>query len=370
MLKTLEFVSLKIPFKLSFKHNSAERKETQTLIIIADDGIFKGYGEGCPREYVTNESMLTANNFFSKVKSIIIEEICDLDSLVLFKNKNAPDIEKNHAAWCAIEIALLDLFAKQKHCSVEKLLKRNELSGEFKYTAVVGDGSVKYFTEIVRQHLKLGFNDFKLKISGNAEIDYEKIAILKDLCSSCTIRLDANNVWENTADVVRYINRLPFPISALEEPLQDKKLDSLIALSKEIKTPIILDECFNHFDDLQKIALYKEAFIINLRVSKMGGIINSLRIADFCVENGIAVNIGAQVGETSILTRAALFIANAISPHYIGLEGGYGTFLLQNDLVEKPLMFGEGGVMDPKVLLDHEVNGLQLNVLGDNLKLR
>ncbi len=360
MLRTLEIVDLKIPFKLNFKHNAAERKETQSVIAIAADGTYKGYGEGCPREYVTNESLATANIFFSKIKSAIVEEIGNLESLLLFKNKNERSVEQNPAAWCAIEIALLDLFAKQKGCSIEKLLNRNELSGEFQYTAVIGDGSVKYFGEIVEQHLQLGFHDFKIKVSGNAVIDYEKIVVLKSLCPTCTLRLDANNVWENHVDVVRYINGLPCEIKGLEEPLQDKNIDSLIALSKEISTPIILDESFKSFGDLEKTVKHKEAFIVNLRVSKMGGILNSLRIADFCLQEEMSVIVGAQVGETSILTRAALCVASALKPKYVGLEGAYGTFLLEKDIVEKPLMFGEGGILKPDQFLDREVNGLQL----------
>lgn len=362
MVKTLYLVNLKIPFRLNFKHNSAERKETEAIIVIAGDGIYKGTGEGCPRKYVTAESPATAAVFFDTIKDSIVKEVHDIASLKLFHECNISSIKNNHAAWCAIELALIDLFAKQKLCSAEKLLNVPELDGEFKYTGVIGDGDLEYFTGIAKKHLQMGFTDFKIKISGDATTDYKKISVLKELCRECAIRLDANNCWDTIQRVVDYVNTLPCEIIGLEEPLADKNIDSLIELSPKIKTPIILDESFTRFEELKKIKQHKEHFIINLRVSKMGGIINSLQIVEFCKKEGIRIIIGAQVGETSILTRAALLIANAIKPNYIGLEGGYGTLLLEHDIVDKPLMFSECGILKPHDILNKEVNGFQLKI--------
>ena len=46
-----------IPFKVAFKHASAERRETQSLWVEARSGDRLGIGEGCPREYVTRETV-------------------------------------------------------------------------------------------------------------------------------------------------------------------------------------------------------------------------------------------------------------------------------------------------------------------------
>ncbi len=367
MIKSLELINLKIPFRLSFKHNSAERKVTQSIIVKANDGTNYGYGEGCPREYVTGESIATATHFFEQIKNNVIKEVSDIESLKLFLNEKSTLIRNNHAAWCAIELALIDLIAKRNYCSAEKLLNLPELTGEYKYTAVIGDGSVEYFTEVAKRHLQMGFNDFKIKISGAKETDHEKLSILKKINNNCTIRLDANNTWENIAAVVDYMKGIHCEIIGLEEPLKNKNLDELISLAEKINTPIILDESFNHVDDLKKIARHKKHFIINLRVSKMGGLLNSLQIAEFCAKEKIPVIIGAQVGETSILTRAGLLMASVLKSDCIGLEGGYGTLLLEHDIAEPSLTFGKAGIIDPEKLLDATINGFQLNITDFNL---
>jgi L-alanine-DL-glutamate epimerase-like enolase superfamily enzyme len=72
---------------------------------------------------------------------------------------------------------------------------------------------------------------------------------------------------------------------------------------------------------------------INLRVSKHGGLIRTLDLLRAAQNRGLDVIIGAQVGETSILARAALSVA-AIVPRLRGFEAGYGTWLLQFDVTE------------------------------------
>ena len=61
---------------------------------------------------------------------------------------------------------------------------------------------------------------------------------------------------------------------------------------------------------------------------------------------GIGVIVGAQVGETSLLTRAALTVARAAGDALVAQEGAFGTFLLERDVCDPPLMFGAGGVLD------------------------
>jgi len=51
------------------------------------------------------------------------------------------------------------------------------------------------------------------------------------------------------------------------------------------------------------------------------------------------------VGETSILTRAALTIANSYRDIVIAQEGAFGTHLLEKDICEPSIMFGAGGIL-------------------------
>lgn len=367
MVSKLSFVNLSIPFRVQFEHNSAVRNKTQSVLIVAEGINNTGYGEGCPREYVTNESIETAHVFFKKNKSQIMLSISDLDSLLIFRAENKETIKKNPACWCAIEMALLDLFAKEKQVSIERLLKCKELEGPFQYTAVIGGGNMEYFTAIAQRHFQLNFLDYKIKISGNVDEDYPKIKYLKELNPNFRIRIDANNLWETPVEVIQYCKNLPFPIVGLEEPLKNKNISILAKIYEETRISIILDESFLYLNDLDAVSRYKDSFILNLRVSKMGGILNCLQIAKRIQALKIPVIVGAQVGESSLLTRAALLIRQELKEYCIGMEGAYGTLLLEDDITNKSIIFRDGGNLNVHSQLDKDKYGLQLSIEKDKI---
>jgi L-Ala-D/L-Glu epimerase len=362
MIKSIEIINLSIPFLKSFKHNTASRTVTQSIIVIVGDGTTKGYGEGCPREYVTNETVSSAFSFFESIKNLLQNEVIDLVSLEHFRTKHTLAILKNPSAWCAVELAVLDLLAKQNKCSIEKLLGKLEISGAFKYSAIIGDENFDTFVENVQLYTQMGFSDYKIKISGNAKADYEKLNFINQTNAAYTIRVDGNNLWKNATDVLDYIKGLPCTITAIEEPLEEKNISALKKLARTIEIPIILDESFCNIKDVEQVLDEKKLLILNLRVSKNGGLLNAFKLSDVCLKEGVKVIIGAQVGETSILTRAGISVANVLKPNYIAQEGGFGTKLLLTDIVSKPLMFGDDGILRAEELLSKEKFGLELDI--------
>ena len=77
----------------------------------------------------------------------------------------------------------------------------------------------------------------------------------------------------------------------------------------------------------------------------MGGLIRSLNIVEKARKLGIGLIIGAQVGETSLLTRAGLVVANVARDILVAQEGAFGTYLLEQDICDAPLMFGKSGIL-------------------------
>ena len=110
-------------------------------------------------------------------------------------------------------------------------------------------------------------------------------------------------------------------------------------------------------------------WIVNLRVSKMGGVLRSIEVAREAEQRGIGIIVGAQVGETSILTRAALAVANICRDGHVALEGAIGTYLLQRDLNSRSLMFGPGGELVSGNVLDAACPGLGLDIDDNALVL-
>jgi L-alanine-DL-glutamate epimerase-like enolase superfamily enzyme len=354
---------LAIPFNVAFRHASAERDATQTLWVEAraPDGT-TGFGEGCPREYVTAESLDSANAFVREHASAWREQVADLATLRAWIERHRDDIDRNPAAWSAVEIALLDLLGRLEGKSVEAVLGLPELAGRFEYTAVLGDSSPKGFDAQLAHYLKAGFGRFKIKLSGDGKRDLAKARTLGAAgILGAAVRADANNLWKDAAEAISALAALEFPFFALEEPLRAGDIAGMERIAAERRARIILDESLLRAGQLGQLDGAADRWIVNLRVSKMGGLLRSLDLVREARRRGLSVIVGAHVGETSLLTRAALIVAANARDILVGQEGAFGTHLLTRDVVEPPLMFGARGVLDvAKLKLDGAGFGLSI----------
>jgi L-alanine-DL-glutamate epimerase-like enolase superfamily enzyme len=197
------------------------------------------------------------------------------------------------------------------------------------------------------RYWQVGFRDFKVKLSGSFERDRDKMAVFgKWPENSVRVRADANNLWRDAEEAVRALSRLGYPFVAVEEPIGKDLHAELPRIAQALGCAIILDESFVRREQLSLLGEPRSQWLINVRVSKMGGLIRSLQVTGAARACGIRVIVGAQVGETSLLTRAALTVARAADDALAGQEGAFGTFLLERDMCDPPLMFGAGGVLE------------------------
>lgn len=339
---------LSIPFRVAFKHASAERAATQAIWVelVTQNGVI-GFGEGCPREYVSAETVETALEFVGRYQTEWLECIRSISALERWISDHGPEIDANPAAWTAVELAMLDALGKSRSCSLEVLLRQDELAGCFQYTAVLGDADPDAFQRQLAQYLKAGFRTFKVKLSGDANRDLAKVHALKAAgVAPGAVRADANNLWRNADSAIEHLCSLNFSFFAIEEPLGAGDFAGLGKVAEALATRIILDESLLREAQLQLCEGPAGRWIVNLRVSKMGGVIRSLRFLKVVRERGLSVIVGAHVGETSVLARAALTVARSASDILVAQEGAFGTHLLVSDVAEPPLMFGGGGVID------------------------
>jgi L-alanine-DL-glutamate epimerase-like enolase superfamily enzyme len=189
--------------------------------------------------------------------------------------------------------------------------------------------------------------DFKLKLSGDLERDRAKMAIMRGLdAESVRVRVDANNLWNDADEAIGFLRSLDYPFFAIEEPLGPNQYDQLAHMSDALGCPIILDESLLRVEQLTALADPPTRWLINVRVSKMGGLLRSLSVVDAARRSILGLIVGAQVGETSLLTRAALTVARAAGDTLVAHEGAFGTRLLVHDVCDPPLMFGQDGVLD------------------------
>ncbi|HYD82624.1 MAG TPA: enolase C-terminal domain-like protein, partial [Opitutus sp.] len=128
---------------------------------------------------------------------------------------------------------------------------------------------------------------------------------------------------------------------------------------------IILDESMLRAEQLRELAADAKRWILNVRVSKMGGLVRTLELLGEAKRRGIRVIVGAHVGESSVLTRAALTAASAARDVLVAQEGAFGTHLLARDVVDDSLMFGAGGVLQMEQTGISGASGFGLTIAAD-----
>ncbi len=352
-----------VPFKVVFRHASASRDRAENLIVAARANGCVGYGEGCPRDYVSGETVSSGVRFIRAHRDALIRDVSDVPSLRAWTAGHADAIDQNPAAFCALETAVLDLLGRASGKCLEKLLGMEARRTTFKYSAVLGNAPHPAYLWQLRRYRKRRFTDFKVKLSGDERRDARKVGALA--ATAERIRVDANNLWTSADDCIRHLATLPGKVFAVEEPLAPGDLEGFRTVGEATGTRIVLDESLLRAEQLASLT-DPERWIANIRVSKMGGILRSMALAEQASNLGIGVIVGCQVGETSLLTRAAMPVMQAAGSNLVAAEGAFGTYLLRQDLTAPCLMFGDGGGLDPSEIPG--APGFGLTVAEDRLE--
>lgn len=350
-IASLSARELVIPFNGVFRHAAARRAATSSVwVVVRTHEGAVGYGEGCPRPYVTGESVASA--------------LRDVDSLREWVSQRREAIDANPTAWTAVELAVLDALGKIETKPLESLLGTRPLAGRFRYTAVLDDDEPDAFDSQLRRYLHAGFRDFKVKLVGDVERDRAKVRALLDAgVAADAVRADANNCWSGDADALRDLRRLPLVFAAYEEPVRAGRIDAMRRIAVALARPIVLDESVCRAQQIACLADDAMRWIVNVRVAKMGGLIRSLETVESARRAGVRIIVGAHVGETSVLTRAALAVASAARDITRAHEGAFGTHLLTRDVAQPSLAFGPGGILDTDTLRIGQSPGLGLAIV-------
>ena len=349
----IEAVPLRLALKSTVRHNAATRNEGESIWVQAKRRHNRGYGEGCPRVYVAGDNLESSLQWIKENFSDGQANFVTLDDVQQWAYCHEKNIDRYPSAWCAVEMAMLDLLAREKSCSVEKLLRLDGFRGYGRYTAVIGDDSGWKYITLADQYLIRGLRDFKIKLSGNLERDLEKMDLLETLAMQHQvpfprIRLDANNLWKDHCDeAIAYTRALGIGrIFAMEEPVEAGHVEDISKFSMATGLPVILDESLCTLNDLDRFKTARGQFIANIKISKVGGLIRALRMIDEIKNLGWPVIVGCHVGETSLLTRAALVASSAAGENLTAHEGAFGDYLIKREPVEPMLKFGRNGLLD------------------------
>jgi muconate cycloisomerase len=351
--KSLEVWTYEIPMRVRFEHARAGRStSTGILVRLALTNGTVGWGEGIPRDYVTGETLESATEIIRRVYA---------DRLLADAPLAEPPVEDDgvvhNAAWCACELAYLDAIGKSRDVRVADMLGR-QLGFKphrrlRRVSAILSSGPVEKVRRSLRLMRLLAFRDYKLKVGKNADQDEANLAECHRQFgrglrrrrgpTRRTLRVDANGAWDLDEAVRRAESLARWGVIAVEQPLAKGNEAALAELRRRTSVPIMLDESLLTIPGAERLIRGGQVDFFNIRISKNGGLVQSLKLAQLAHRSGVDLQLGCMVGETGILSAAGRIFLELVGRRARFAEGSYGRFLLRADVTRERLSFGYAG---------------------------
>ena len=201
-------------------------------------------------------------------------------------------VPRNLIAKCGIDLALWDLMGKALDKPVCKLLG-GVFDPKVLCTYTLSIDTPERMAEQALLRKRQGYKALVIKIGREPAGDLERLRLVRDAVGDeLSIRLDANEAyWPDQAIlIIRQMEK--YHPEFVEEPVKRWDLDGMARVAQAVDTPISSDESNSSIDTVTRIIQKRAADIINIKISKNGGLYRSKKIAALAEAAGIPCIVG------------------------------------------------------------------------------
>jgi O-succinylbenzoate synthase len=341
-IERIDLKVVRLPLVRTFRTSSSSKDHIEHILVRVVAGGVEGWGECaspsdpyyCPETTETCWHIL--KDFLGPLA--IGRDWATIDELVSLYRL----VKGNNFAKAGLEMACWDALAMKEGRPLAALLggSRAEIASG------VSLGIEKEFGalfDLIDQHLGEGYRRIKLKIA--PESDVEVVRRVRERYPDAPLQVDANSAY--TLDDVETLKALDdFGLLLIEQPLAHDDIIDHARLQSALRTPICLDESIHSAEDARKAIDLGACRIINIKVSRVGGLREAKRVHDLCMARGVPVWCGGMhefgIGRAANVAIASL--PNFILPGDISGSDKY----YREDLVEPPIMASGGLVRVPR----------------------
>ncbi|GAB6154715.1 o-succinylbenzoate synthase [Desulfosporosinus burensis] len=328
---------LQMPLKKPFETSFGVQNNRVFLLVEVHGKDAVGYGE------VTVMAAPFYNEETPQTARHIIKDF--LAPLVLNKEIGHPrevtnlfkPIRRNNMAKSGLEGAIWDLWAKEQGLSLSKAL------GGVKEKIAVGvsvgiQPSMSDLVELVGRYLTDGYRKIKVKIKPGR--DLETVRILRAEFGDIPLMVDANSAY-SLADLDVFKELDQYGLMMIEQPLSHDDVIDHRKLQAVIKTPICLDESIHTLDDARHAIELDSCRIVNIKVGRVGGLQEVIRIHNYCQEQKIPVWCGGML--ESGVGRAHNLALSSLPNFTIPGDTSASSRYWDTDIIEPEVIMSKDG---------------------------
>lgn len=153
-----------------------------------------------------------------------------------------------------------------------------------------------------------GYTRFQLKVGGDPDVDIARIrAVSAKLQPGDRLVADANTGWVQH-EAVRVAKAVRDVDVYIEQPCLT--YEECLAVRRQCPHPFVLDENVDGLDMLLRAKADLAMDVVNLKISKLGGLTKTKQVRDLCVSMGIAMTLEDSWGG-DITTAAIAHLAHS-----------------------------------------------------------
>lgn len=293
-----------------------------TVVAIETDEGITGYGEVCP----LGPAYLASFAAGARVGiAALAPTLIGMDPLQLgILNRTMDAALKGHPyAKSPIDMACWDILGKATGQSVSTLLG-GRYGDDFVLYRAISQRSPAEMADNVARYRDEGYHRFQLKVGGDPDVDIERIRQVAARCEPGEkLVADANTGWlpHEAARVVRAVDDVDVYI---EQPCAS--YSECLSIRRRTSHPFVMDETIDGLEPLLRGLADDAMDVVNIKISKFGGITRAAQARDLCATVGIAMTIEDAWGG-DIVTAAIAHLAHSTPTDFLFTATDFNSYV-------------------------------------------
>ncbi|NUQ61357.1 MAG: dipeptide epimerase [Pirellulales bacterium] len=295
---------------------------TNVFLRIVTDRRVVGCGCAAPDQQATGE---TAEGVLNTLRTMVETVVKGVDPLrsALLRERLEPLLRDEPSAMAAVDMALYDIVGKRCELPLWKLLGGYRES--IRTSVTIGIEPVDETVERARYFVDQGFQALKIKGGLDVEADVARVREVREAVGSeIALRFDANQGY-TAEQALRFLDQVrDAGLETLEQPTIQAHPDLLGRVASRGSVPIMADESVTTLRGAFRLARDNLVDMLNVKLMKVGGIAEALKICAVARAARLDVMIGS-MDESALGIAAGLHVALADpSVAYADLDGHLG----------------------------------------------
>jgi O-succinylbenzoate synthase len=334
----VDLVTVKLPFVAPFGTSVYVWTHKEAMLMRLEAGGVTAWSEcvSDPDPFYFYETNATARHIIKDFLLPLVEPEMTIGDLeVRFRHVRGHGMAK-----ATIENSLLILIATQKGIPLHELLGRPAKKIMSGLSIGLKETQADLLAAVERAVAKK-YQRVKMKIKKGQDVEW--VRAVRDRFPDLRLMVDANGDY-SLADI-GHLKRLDaFDLMMIEQPLSYNDIYQHSSLQKEMKTAICLDESIHSLADAATAIALGACRIINIKQGRVGGLMESMRIARYAADHGIDVWSGG-MDETGIGRAVNIHLQTAEGFTLPGDTSETSNYF-DEDIAEPAVFLGPGGFID------------------------